>query len=353
MIRRVLTAAAIVVGVLVLVAAVWLFRLIDPGRPATSTSLAFKGFIVLPKVRQSSPLQVLDYLTIADGTLFVTSESSGSVFEAPLAGEALPTTRQVRAFAGDPATHSVVVDPVGKLAFVSRSEANRVDVFDPRTLAAVKRIAVPDDVDGMLYEPLHKLVYAAHGDPNLATLIDPSSKAEVGEVPLGGKPEFAAFDADTGLVFQNLRDRNQLAAIDLGKRAVVGRWALDHCEEPTSMALDELDRRLFIVCAKNSQFVAFDLDRHHVVAVLDVGGSPDSVAFDPDLGRIYSTGKAGVLSVIQRDGPDAYRKLEDVKLHYGAHTLAVDPLTHRVYAGYASLFVAPRVAVFQPTLRQK
>jgi hypothetical protein len=55
-----------------------------------------------------------------------------------------------------------------------------------------------------------------------------------------------------------------------------------------------------------------------------------------------------VLSIIQQDGPDSYRRLDQIRLHYGAHTLAVDPATHKLYVGYASLVVPARLAVFTP-----
>jgi hypothetical protein len=55
-----------------------------------------------------------------------------------------------------------------------------------------------------------------------------------------------------------------------------------------------------------------------------------------------------VLSVIQQDSPGAYRRLDQIRLHYGAHTLAVDPGTHAVYVGYASFIVPARLAVFTP-----
>jgi DNA-binding beta-propeller fold protein YncE len=82
--------------------------------------------------------------------------------------------------------------------------------------------------------------------------------------------------------------------------------------------------------------------------MIPVGGGPDSVAFDPALHRIYTAGKAGVMTVIQQSSPDTYKVLDSVELHYGAHTLAVDPATSNVYVGYASLLVRSRVAVFAP-----
>jgi DNA-binding beta-propeller fold protein YncE len=94
--------------------------------------------------------------------------------------------------------------------------------------------------------------------------------------------------------------------------------------------------------------VVFDLDTHRVITSLKIGGGPDSVALDRTLRRIYCAGKAGKLTVIQQDGPDSYRVLDEIRTHYGAHTLAVDPVSHTVYVAYASLFVHPRIAVFSP-----
>ncbi len=92
----------------------------------------------------------------------------------------------------------------------------------------------------------------------------------------------------------------------------------------------------------------FDLNEHRVVATVPIGKAPDSVAFDPELHRIYTTGKSGVLAVVQQDEPNKYKVLDTIHLHYGAHTLTFDPATHALYVAYAGLVVNPRVAVFIP-----
>jgi DNA-binding beta-propeller fold protein YncE len=93
----------------------------------------------------------------------------------------------------------------------------------------------------------------------------------------------------------------------------------------------------------------FDLRRHRAIASVPVGFGADSVAYDPELRRIYVTGLTGLLCVINQATPDTYRASESIRLHFNAHTLAVDPATHRLYVGYASLFMAPRLAVFTPS----
>jgi YVTN family beta-propeller protein len=250
--------------------------------------------------------------------------------------------------AGRPATHGVVIDPSSHLAFATRSEANTVDVFDPAKMVVIKRIPVANGPDAIFYDPFEKLVYVASGDADLATLIDPSTQTAIATIALGGEPEYAALDPQTKLLYQNLHDTSTVVAVDIAKRAVVQGWPLQGCQAPSGMAIDASHHRLFIGCNANSVLAIFDLGEHRVVATVPIGKNPDSVVFDPELHRIYTTGKSGVLSVIQQGEPSKYEVMDTIHLHYGAHTLTVDPATHAVYVGYAGLVVNPRVAVFSP-----
>jgi len=332
-------------GVMAVAAAAVAGYLIYPGTPSSASSLIFQGYVPLPS---ESTLSVLDYLTVNDDVLFVTSESTGDVYRMRLRKGSLPTVSDLTKLAGEPATHGVVIDPSSHLAFVTRSEANTVDIFDPVKMAVIKRIPVADDPDALFFDEFDKLVYVASGDSHLATLIDPATQATIATIPLGGAPEYAAFDTSTKLLYQNLHDTSTVVAVDIAKRAVVQGWPLQGCQAPTGMAIDEVHRRLFIGCNANSVLAVFDLNEDRVVATVPIGKGPDSVAFDPELHRIYTTGKSGVLAVIQQDEPNKYKVLDTIHLHYGAHTLTFDPATHALYVAYAGLVVNPRVAVFIP-----
>jgi hypothetical protein len=318
--------------------------LVYPGRPSQSKFMTFDGFIELPG---GGLLNVLDYLTLDGSTLFVTSESSGALFKVDLDLNQ-PSASSVSEMPGAGAAHGIALLPEANVAFITRSEESTVDVFDPRSLQQLQSIPVADDADAILYVPSVKLVYVANGDAKLATLINPVKRVTVGAIPLPGKPEFPALDQQTGLLYQNLEDINSLAAVDLGKQSVVGQWSLAPCEGPSGMAIDSEQRRLFTVCSGNAGLVVFDLETHRVITWLKIGGGPDSVAFDPTFHRIYSAGRAGKLTVIQQDGPNAYRVLDEIRAHYGAHTLAVDPVSHKIFVAYASLLAHPRIAVFSP-----
>jgi len=339
--KMLLTFAIPLIGL----AAVALVYLVYPGTPSKSKVMTFEDFIELPR---GGLLTALDYLTVNDQTLFVTSESSGALLKVAFDPSNLKAST-VSQMPGAGSAHGVTVLPDVNVAFVTRSEANTVDVFDPKSFHQLASIPVADDPDAILYIPSANLIYVAHGGPNMATLIDPQMRATVGTIQFSGKPEFSATDSQSVLLFQNLKETNEVAAIDAGKRSVDGQWPLAPCVGPSGMAIDAEQRRLFAVCSGNAKLVVFDLENHRVITSLEIGGGPDSVAFDRGVHRIYAAGKAGKLTVIQQDSPDNYRVLDEIRTHYGAHTLTVDPVSHKVFVAYASLLAHPRIAVFSPT----
>jgi DNA-binding beta-propeller fold protein YncE len=326
-------------------ASVVLTTLIYPSAPSQSNSIRFDGFIVLPT---RTLLSVLDYMTLNGNNLFVTGTSIGSLFKVQTDPDEQGTGRAVMELTGVPGVHGVAVVSSKNIAFVTKGGDNTVGVLDPATFRLVGSIPVADDPDAILYAERANLVYVANGDAKLATLIDPDKRATVGVIQLGGKPEFPAIDPQDGLLYQNLTDEDSVVALDLMTRSIVGRWPLRPCKGPSGMAIDSAHRRLFSVCSGNAMLVVFDLARHRLITTIPVGNRPDSVAFDPLLRRIYTAGVGGKLTVVQQNSPDAYQVLENISTHYGAHTLAVDPETHKVYVAYASLLMYPRIAVFSP-----
>jgi DNA-binding beta-propeller fold protein YncE len=339
--RTLLTVGIIAVAV----TSIGLASLIYPFAPSQSSSIRFDGFIVLPS---RNSLSVLDYMTLNGGDLFVAGTSIGSLFKVKIDPNDRGTGKPVMELTGAPGVHGLAVVPSKRIAFFTKGGDNTVGVLDPATVRLVGTIPVADDPDAILYAERANLVYVANGDAKLATLIDPDMRATVGVIQLGGKPEFPAIDPQDGLLYQNLKDTDSVVALDLITRSVVGRWPLKPCEGPSGMAIDSARRRLFSVCSGNAMLVVFDLARHRLIAAIPIGNRPDSVAFDPLLRRIYTAGVGGKLTVIQQISPDSYQVLENISTHYGAHTLALDPKTHKVYVAYASLLTYPRIAVFSP-----
>src|ERR1700730_851318 len=146
--------------------------LICPGTPGKSKFMKFDGYIELP---ESGLLSVLDYLTINNRTLFVTSVSSGVLFKVDLDVNH-PSLSMVSELPASGEAHGVRLVTARNVAYITRSEENTVDVFDPTSLRLLTRIPVADDADAILYVPSAQLVYVANGDAKIATLIDPERR---------------------------------------------------------------------------------------------------------------------------------------------------------------------------------
>src|SRR5580692_4530901 len=261
-IRTVVKAVLWIVAIAVAALLALIVWEIFPGTPGIAKSLKFEGFVLLPKDRRAGALTVMDYLTLNGKDLFVTNVSTGTVYKIPLHGEGLPATSDVSMFESEPAAHGVVIDPDSHMAYVTRSEANTVDIFDPSKMSLVSRIPVADDPDGIFYIAANKTIYAASGDGKTATLIDPATRTVSATISLPGKPEFGVFDPQTNLFYQNLEDTSSIAAVDLNKRVITTRWPLQDCVHPTGMAIDEQSRQLFIGCNGNSRLAVFGLQKH-------------------------------------------------------------------------------------------
>jgi DNA-binding beta-propeller fold protein YncE len=332
----------VIMGLAVLVVAIAYLSHI--GEPSSASSMKFDGFIELPKDRI---LNIFDYMALSGQTIFVGNMLSGSVVRVHLTnnnGGPLATIAEQRG-AGN--AHGIAVIPHEDEAFVTRSGENVVDVIQPSSLNLLAQIPVADDADAIIYDSASRMIYVANGTPKLATIIDPAKLQTVATIPLGAEPEYPAADVQHGLIYQNLHDTSEIAAVDLKSGSVVGRWPLSPCVGPSGLALDPVQGRLYAVCMGSSQLVVFSVEQHKVIATLPVGGKPDSVALDLARHRIYTAGIQGVMTVIEQNGED-YRILDNIHTHLFAHTLLVDPQSHKVYVTYAALLSAPRIAVFSP-----
>jgi DNA-binding beta-propeller fold protein YncE len=122
--------------------------------------------------------------------------------------------------------------------------------------------------------------------------------------------------------------------IDPKKNAVVARFKTAPGKEPTGLALDSEHHRLFAACG-NEKLVVLDSDNGKVITTLPIGAGVDFAAYDAVLQRIYTAnGGSATMTVIHQDSPDQYSVMENVPTHRGAHALAIDPATHRIYVTY-------------------
>jgi DNA-binding beta-propeller fold protein YncE len=69
-----------------------------------------------------------------------------------------------------------------------------------------------------------------------------------------------------------------------------------------------------------------------VVASLPAGQGIDGAAFDPGTQLAFtSNGRDGTVTVVHEDGPDKFTVVQTLKTEVSARTMAVDPVSHKIY----------------------
>jgi YVTN family beta-propeller protein len=228
--------------------------------------------------------------------------------------------KQVGEIPETPGVHGVALDYEIGRGFTSNGREDTVSVFDLKSLAVEKKIKVGSGPDAILYDPFSKRVFTFNGKGHDATAVDASQGEVVGKIELGGKPEFAATD-EKGTVFVNIEDTSELVAFDPQKLTVKSRWKLTDCEEPTGLAIDRKNRRLFAGCGGNKK----------------IGEGCDATAFDADLGLAFASAGDGTITVIRQDGGDKFSVAQTVVTQKAARTMTLDAKTHKLFTVTANV----------------
>ncbi len=234
--------------------------------------------------------------------------------------------------------HGIALDPEIGRGFTSNGREDTVSVFDLKSLAVEKKIKVGSGPDAILYDPYSKRVFTFNGkgQDRSTTAIDASKGEVVGKIDLGGKPEFAATD-EKGTVFVNIEDTSELVAFDPQKLTVKSRWKLADCEEPTGLAIDRKNRRLFAGCGGNKKMVIIDADSGKIVASPAIGNGCDATGFDAELGLAFASAGDSTITVIKEDGGDKFSVAQTITTQKGARTMAVDAKTHQLFTVTANV----------------
>ena len=247
--------------------------------------------------------------------------------------------------------HGVALAPDIGRGYTSNGADASVSAFDLETLRVLQVAKVTGtNPDAIVYEPTGHHVLTFNGGSANATVLDAATLEVVKTIPLPDKPEFAVVDG-TGHVFVNIQSaQGQIAVIDARSLALIATWPLPGCARPTGLALDRAHQRLFSVCDAKVMAVT-DASTGGHVADIAIGEHPDAAAFDPGLALVFSSNGEGTVTVVQELDADHYRVAATLPTQKSARTLALDPLSHRIYLVAAEFGPAPPATAAVPRPR--
>jgi len=286
-----------------------------------------------------------DYLTIdsAARRLYISRATHVIVLD-------VDSGKQVGDIPDTPGVHGIALAPEFNRGFISDGREGMVTVFDMQSLKPITKVKAGDNPDAILYDPASKRVFAFNGHSHDATAIDAAKGTVVGTIKLEGKPEFAQSDGK-GEIFVNIEDKSQIDAIDPQKLEVKARWPLTPCEEPSGLAIDRGNRRLFAGC-DNKMMAVVDADSGKVIATPAIGDGVDANGFDPETSFAFASCGQGVLTIVKEESPDKFIVVQNVETQAGARTMALDEKTHNVVVVTAKFGPPPAPTVDNPHPRR-
>src|SRR5216110_1013237 len=334
-----------------------------PGPPAPVCTLAgppvqarWSGTIP-PASTADAPLRVItdvplpgsasrvDYQSLesASGRLFISHMGAGQlvVFD-------VRASRVIGNLDGFPTVTGVLAVQAEHRAYASAAADHAVVVVDDSTLRIVARVPGPRFPDRIAYAPAERRVFVSDESGQRDFVIDAKTNTVVAQIELGGEAGNTQYDAGSHCVIVAVQTANQLAIIDPATATVVRRITLDQVVGyPHGVYVDAPNRLAFIAGEESGTLGVLDLRTLQLRQVLPVGSDPDVLAIDPELKRLYVAAESGVVAVFEeRDGSLAqlgwYRAPK-------AHSVAVDPATHRVYLPLANGSGHPVLRVLVPS----
>jgi hypothetical protein len=221
----------------------------------------------------------------------------------------------------------VAVDPANGHVFTGGGD-NVVSEVDPVALKVVNKVDVGGSVDAIAYDPANGRIYADEDDGARVWVVDAKTFKVVKTIAIPGhKPEYLAINPKTHEVYQNIDSDSEIAVIDPGTMTVSRRIPTPEIKHNHPLQYDaQYDQ---IVIAGGGVMSAYAPNGKKLGELAT--GRFDQCDLDQTQHVLACAGDGGVTRFQLQRGA-APRQLDKVAVDPGVHTLAVDPVTHAVFA---------------------
>ena len=243
--------------------------------------------------------------------------------------------------------HGIAVANELNKGFISNGRDTSVTIFELSTLKTITKVKITgQNPDAILYDSFSKKVFTFNGKTSNATVIDANTNKVVGTIAFKGKPEFSVSNGK-GKIYVNIEDKNLVCMIDATTLKLEKEWSTGTGDEPSGLAIDIENNRLFAVCG-NKLMIILDANDGHILASLPIGDRVDGVAFDTKLKRAYSSNGDGTITVVEEKDANTFKVIDPILTQKGARTIAINNKTHHFYLPTAEFGEAPKSTTENP-----
>ncbi|MGI9070489.1 MAG: YncE family protein [Bryobacteraceae bacterium] len=223
--------------------------------------------------------------------------------------------------------------------YVANAADGTLRIFDGVSFQLLKTLDYGDDADNVRYDVSNDQVYVGYGSGGLGALRKDGTK--IRSIPLDSHPESFQLLKNGAEIYVNLPKSRRMAVLDRKAGSKIASYKTNGAWGNYPMALDEANRRLFVVCRTPATLLVFDISNGRIVAKLPAVGDCDDVFYDPGHRRIYATGSEGAIWVYQQQDRDHYQEVAKIPTAKGARTSFFS-------SDLGQLFVAVRRQASQP-----
>jgi DNA-binding beta-propeller fold protein YncE len=239
--------------------------------------------------------------------------------------------------------------PEQHLVFATATAEKTLAFIDDQTFEVRARVPAGEYPNGLAYDPTSGRVLVSNNNGIGVAVVDVKTSHALPGIDVGGGAGNTQYDAESGHVLAAVHGQPFLANIDPRASRVVSRIALPGVSGCHGLLVASSLRLAFAAChGRGPTLAVIDLGRQRLTHALPLPPDVDVLAFDPGLGRLYAAAENGTVAVFTVAADHAVTELGRGVVGPNAHSVAVDPASHRVYFPIADLGGRPVLRIMDP-----
>jgi len=230
--------------------------------------------------------------------------------------------------------HGVAVDRSTGVVFTGDGTDQKLSKVDPSSMKVISEVAVPGNIDAIVYDPSRRRVYADQDGGGSVYVIDAATMKLVATITMPADDlESPAVDPKTGVLYQNLANGGGFAIVDPESLRVVKVVSTPQLEDNHPLTFSRSANQV-IVGGVNGVLSAYSPDGAHVGDV-QVQPHIDQCSTGSRGNLVVCAGR-GIVAVIAVKSGAAPRVAGRIDTgHQGVKTVGIDEETNDIWIVYA------------------
>jgi DNA-binding beta-propeller fold protein YncE len=230
--------------------------------------------------------------------------------------------------------HGVAIDPSTGIVLTGDGTDQKLSKVDPSSMKVLSEVAVPGNIDAIVYDPSRRRIYADQDGGGSVYVIDAATMKQVGTITMPADDlESPAVDPKTGVLYQNLANGGGFAIIDPASLRVVKVVSTPQLTDNHPLTFSPAANQV-IAGGVNGVLSAYTPDGVHVGdAQVQPHIDQCSTGSRGNLVVCAGRGIVTVVAVQSNAAPRVVGRLETGQR--GVHTVGIDEATNDIWIVYA------------------